>query len=95
MRFRSSTSEEVKKPALQGLTGRVTRRFLAVPPTLLRFVTRTLPSASPAKRVSRSVARPEVRMPCAAQERPKALCRFDPEGLPGGGDAPKGSGGYP
>ena len=41
--------EETGRPALQGLTGRVTRRFLAVPPALLRFVTRTLPLASLAK----------------------------------------------
>jgi hypothetical protein len=34
---------EIGCPALQGLTGPLGRRYLAAPPTLLRFVTRTRP----------------------------------------------------
>jgi hypothetical protein len=49
MRFRRPDSEEPRRPALQGIAGHATRRFLTVPPTLLRFATRTLTSASPAE----------------------------------------------
>jgi hypothetical protein len=44
---------ERRRPALQGLAERASRRPLADPPTLLRFPTRTLSSAFPAKKVPR------------------------------------------
>jgi hypothetical protein len=44
---------ERRRPALQGLAEHASRRPLADPPTLLRFTTRTLSSAFPAKKVPR------------------------------------------
>jgi hypothetical protein len=44
---------ERRRPALQGLAERAGRRPLAGPPALLRFATRTLSSAFPAKTVPR------------------------------------------
>jgi hypothetical protein len=44
---------ERRRPALQGVAERTSRRPLAGPPALLRFATRTLSSAFPAKTVPR------------------------------------------
>jgi hypothetical protein len=44
---------ETRRPALQGLAEHTSRRPLAGPPALLRFTTRTLSSAFPAKKASR------------------------------------------